>query len=114
MSDITKELCNWCGEETDKGIFRMISHSCLKNTVIYRSNSSTLRKLLNLFNNKTEGLKTTFDKLLDFKHFQPFKERESTHVLDEILYRHARDFELKQMKRIIKLYKAEELLDSKY
>lgn len=69
MSDITKELCNWCGEEINKGIFSMISHSCLKNTVIYRPNSFTLRKLLNFLDNKTEGLKTTFDKLLDFKHF---------------------------------------------
>lgn len=111
--DISKQLCNWCGEEEGKGLFAMMKHRCIKNTTIYRPASLTLRKLINAISG-INPLKS-FIELIEFKHFSPYiKNNENTHPLDEFLYEKAREFELKQMKRIIKLYSLEEEFDSKY
>ena len=108
--DITKELCIGCGEYKPRGLLPSINHSCALNTFTYRVGKFGMRQLMSLFSKRDEM--QSFKDLLVFPHFNAIEK--SIHPLDEMLYLHARQFEIKQMKRVRAWIEIEEDFNSKY
>ena len=107
-----------------------LEHGCNKHVIKYdpKRFPFTLRKLTNFFRNKDEM--SQFRELLDFKHFKSIVTDEITlgdnfnytrksifkdnHPLNEMLYLHARKFELKIMARLVKYIELEEDFNNTY
>lgn len=110
-TDITKELCLGCGEEKPEGLIPTIMHSCALNQITYTGNYSNgyfWRSLHDLFGRKGNRMQS-FENLLLFPHFKPIET--ISHPLDEMLYSHARLFEIKQMKRLRNWIEIEQRFD---
>jgi hypothetical protein len=113
--DIHQKLCVGCAELSPEGngLFAMIQHSCALNTIKYRPKHFYARHLWYAI--------TGFDPLKQIKelvsvnslpHFNSIQKIK--HPLDEMLYEHARQWEIKFMKRVRNFIELEEDLNSKY
>lgn len=135
-TDLDKDLCIGCGEISPlgQGIIAYASHSCAANTYTYRMmhGMSMFRSLQYVLNGESEM--KSFEDLLVFPHFHAYSTSVNCtiaydpatdrtmitsvvaieHPLDKILYSHARDFEVKTMKRIRAWIDIEEEFNCKY
>lgn len=118
--NLDKSICISCGEEISEnmGIWERMNHSdnCSENKYTYRimggmSLLREMKKLIQNMNGETDDTVKLEDCLI-FAHFSPIKFVK--HPLDVMLYSYAREFEIKQMKRIRNLIKLEENFNYKY
>ena len=112
--DLQYDLCEGCGERSPKGqgLIPMVTHACPLNTVTYRAGKFSMRHLRQLFGGRDPM--ASFKELLDFPHFKKMEVDENTTWYDMNAYGHARDLEIKWMKRLRAYIDLEEAFDAKY
>ncbi len=123
MSEATiyDDLCLGCGKKQALGLFGMIEHQCPLNTVTYRPYLMLgSLSFMRMFNSMVEQLygKPKVDilkSLLTYEylpHFKGFPDVPKS--LDELFWSHARELEIKQMKRIRAWIEIEDEFAAKY
>ena len=120
---IYDKLCLGCGEISPdgQGLFAMIEHKCPLNTVIYRPQRfklSMFEDILYAMDGRQKP--NTLKDLLTYEHFPHFScigthlRPMQKHPLNNSLYAFAREYEIKQMKRIRAWIEIEDAFEATY
>lgn len=108
------DLCIGCGEKRPKGLMEYCTHNpaCQLSTFVYRKRRFQLKHLEEMISGIVPM--SPFRELLDFDYFDAMPDFETASTIDKILYYHARQSDIRTMKRLRAYIELEEELDAKY